>query len=174
MKGVQVTFGVQGAITPSDIYKEIHFSSVGFDTFYAITTITTLHEELDLTDQNYNATRYTTTSSAVQLLNSFVVNPDNSTDGTKHFTIFGLFLFFSRFFPDVFFHRLSWSFVRFWNPKFRNRPLRLHLHNREFTRRFRRNDRIVDGPRHNQNHGCHSLDVGFIQDEVVRSSGRPL
>lgn len=55
--GVQATFKPCGTVTADDIYAEVNFASMAFDTFFALTYINTLHNELQGTDQ-YNTSKY--------------------------------------------------------------------------------------------------------------------
>jgi len=65
---VQTTFAVQNTTTPDSIYGEISFAPAGFDSFFALTYINTVHMDLSQDDANYNVSRYEKTSSTVELL----------------------------------------------------------------------------------------------------------
>jgi len=67
-------------VTPTEIYNEVNFAPVGFDTFYALRLILTEHLELQPTDPNYNKSRFSSTSS----LTSILVPPMNATDKTGY------------------------------------------------------------------------------------------
>lgn len=80
--GVQVTFAPVGQITAQDIYNEVNFASMGLDTFFALTYINTLHNELSKKDPAYNLSHFETASSTVTLLQSFdTENSNNATIG---------------------------------------------------------------------------------------------
>jgi len=66
--GLQATFKPIGTITPQDIYNEVNFASMGFDTFFSLTYVNTIHNELGEDDPLYNTSNYDTTASTVNLL----------------------------------------------------------------------------------------------------------
>jgi len=73
--GCQATFGFIGpdqnvsSITPTEIYNEVNFAPVAFDTFYGFKLVLTEHLEISNTsDPNYNKTRFDVTSSLTTLL----------------------------------------------------------------------------------------------------------
>jgi hypothetical protein len=53
--------------TANDIVGEIEFAPTGFDTFFGLQYINTIHSELDQDDPNYNVSRYDISSSLVKL-----------------------------------------------------------------------------------------------------------
>lgn len=72
--GLQATFKPIGTVTPEDIYNEINFASMGFDTFFSLTYVNTIHNELSQSDPMYNTSNYDSTASTVNLLQS--IDPD--------------------------------------------------------------------------------------------------
>jgi len=71
---VQATFDIQNSTTADVIYGEISFAPVGFDTFFGLTLVNTVHDELDPSNANYNVSYYQKTASSVALL-----TPPNDT-----------------------------------------------------------------------------------------------
>jgi len=67
---VQVTFNIQNITTPQDIVNEISFAPTGYDVFFGLQYINTIHSELDPSNPNYNTSYYETTNSMVKLLYS--------------------------------------------------------------------------------------------------------
>jgi len=72
---VQATFDLQGATTAQAIYNEISFAPAGFDSFFGLQLIETIHSEYtDMNRADYNTSRYETAAATVKLL-----YPANST-----------------------------------------------------------------------------------------------
>jgi len=79
--GVQVSFYAPGEITPELIYSEVRFAPIGYDSFYALQLITTIHTELPFFDPNYNTTAFDTPVTTVNLLSTGKKKKGNETIG---------------------------------------------------------------------------------------------
>jgi len=65
---VQATFEIQNKTDANAIYGEISFAAAGLDTFFGLTLINTVHNDLSTTAPNYNVTNYNKETSSVKLL----------------------------------------------------------------------------------------------------------
>jgi len=72
--GLQATFATVGTIDGHMIYNEVNFASAGFDTFFALQYINTIQTQLDSDDPEYNTSAYDTTTSQVNLLQTYDPN----------------------------------------------------------------------------------------------------
>jgi len=81
--GVQATFLVDDGtpIDPEGIWDEVRFARPGFDSFFAMQLVSTVHDELSSSDSNYNVTSYATVVSQVTLL--YPQNPNYSYVGVS-------------------------------------------------------------------------------------------
>jgi len=77
-----VTFAPVGQVNAKDIYNEVNFASMGLDTFFALTYVNTLHNELQSSDPLYNVSNFQTDASTVTLLQA--LDPDaNNPNATR-------------------------------------------------------------------------------------------
>jgi len=81
--GIQVTFKPIGTILAGDIYGEVNFASVGFDTFFSLTYVNTIHNELDSGDPMYNTSNYATSASTVNLLSPIDIDWNDDLNTTE-------------------------------------------------------------------------------------------
>jgi len=70
--GLQVSFFPNddgtSTVDPTLIYNEVRFAQPDFDSFYALTYVTTIHNELSTDDPNFNTSRFDYVVSSVALL----------------------------------------------------------------------------------------------------------